>query len=100
MRPRIANPRSDTSQESEVLPLPPMARAARLRGTRHAEPAVCGMARGQERDSARVGRSAPRQDPIPIGLRPAADPVACPGVSGRIRRLYDFELEPEVRDWL
>jgi hypothetical protein len=21
-------------------------------------------------------------------------------VSGRIRRLYDFELEPEVRDWL
>lgn len=23
-----------------------------------------------------------------------------PSVSGRIRRLYDFELEPEVRDWL
>ncbi len=23
-----------------------------------------------------------------------------PGVSGRIRRLHDFELEPEVRDWL
>jgi hypothetical protein len=21
-------------------------------------------------------------------------------VSGRIRHLYDFELEPEVRDWL
>ena len=21
-------------------------------------------------------------------------------MSGRIRRLYDFELEPEVRDWL
>jgi len=21
-------------------------------------------------------------------------------VSGRIRRLHDFELEPEVRDWL
>ena len=23
-----------------------------------------------------------------------------PGVNGRIRRLYDFELDPEVRDWL
>lgn len=23
-----------------------------------------------------------------------------PSVTDRIRRLYDFELEPEVRDWL
>jgi hypothetical protein len=35
-----------------------------------------------------------------MGLRPAACPVTWPSVSDRIRRLYDFELEPEVRDWL
>ncbi len=33
-------------------------------------------------------------------MRPAACPVTWPSVSGRIRHLYDFELEPEVRDWL
>ena len=38
-------------------------------------------------------------DSCGIGLWPVADPVTCPGVSGRTR-LYDFELEPEVRDWL
>ena len=40
------------------------------------------------------------QDYLAIGLHPAASPVPWPSVSGRIRRLYDFELEPEVRDWL
>ena len=35
-----------------------------------------------------------------IGPRLAGRQVILPGVSGRIRRLYDFELEPEVRDWL
>jgi hypothetical protein len=35
-----------------------------------------------------------------VGMRPVGCPVTSPSVSGRIRRLYDFELEPEVRDWL
>jgi len=34
-----------------------------------------------------------------IGLHPAASPVTWPAVSDGTR-LYDFELEPEVRDWL
>ena len=45
-------------------------------------------------------RPTARQDHLAIGLHPAASPVPWPSVSGRIRRLYDFELEPEVRDWL
>ena len=49
-----------------------------------------------------IARYAPAragEDQLVIGLGPAASPVAWPGVSDRAR-LYDFELEPEVRDWL
>ena len=38
-------------------------------------------------------------DSCGTGLRPVSCPVTCPGVSGRTR-MYGFELEPEVRDWL
>jgi hypothetical protein len=47
------------------------------------------------RSVSRAGRSIYRD-----GLRRPACPVIWPSVSGRIRRLHDFELEPEVRDWL
>ena len=40
------------------------------------------------------------QDHAATRLHPADCPVTWPSVSGSIRRLYGFELEPEVRDWL
>jgi hypothetical protein len=102
MRPRIADPRSGMSRDERDAPA--AADGPARRGSAGYMPCRAGCARhgarGRGRDTARVGRSAPRQDPAAIGLRPAADPAAWPGVSGRMRRLCDFELEPGVRGWL
>jgi hypothetical protein len=45
-----------------------------------------------------TGRSPNRGEPS--GLRRVISAVLWPSVSGSMQRLYDFELEPEVRDWL
>ncbi len=70
--------------------------------TGHAELIGFGCALTTAAIRTRPGALCPRagQDHVAIGMRRAGFPVTWPSVSGRVRRLYGFELEPEVRDWL